>query len=127
MNWLKKLNPEWVLRASLGLVYFYSGLDIIRHPKSWYWAIESLPVFVQNIISEVGIDKYLKIQGLGEFSLAIILLFWLVPRKLVSVAAVLISVQALLIIFFVGVNLVTFRDIAIAGAAISLVVILANR
>jgi len=121
---IKKLNVEWVLRVSLGLMYFYSGIDLVRHPTAWYWAVRPLPMFVQNVIAKIGIDQYLKFQGVGELALAAILLVKFIPRVLVIIVAGFTVVEMAAILLFVGIDAITFRDIGLLGAALALYVIL---
>lgn len=122
----QKLNVEWVLRASLGLMYFYSGIDLIRHPTAWYWAVRPLPTIVQNVINKIGIEQYLRFQGVGELALAAVLLFKFMPRVLVILVAGLMVLEMAAILLFVGVDAITFRDIGLLGAALALYVILAG-
>lgn len=121
MSILRKLSPEWYLRLGLGLMYVYSGIDIFRHPTAWYWALRPLPQFLQVIINnEIGINNYLKIQAVGELALAFLLLAWFLPRRFVRWAAGLAAVEMALILWFVGIDAVTFRDIGLLGAALAL-------
>ncbi len=124
MSLFRKLNPEWLLRLGLGLMYVYSGLDIFRHPTAWYWAVRPLPQFLQVLINnQIGINTYLKLQAAGELVLAFAFLAWFLPRKFVRWAALLAAVEMALILWLVGVDGVTFRDIGLLGAALALVVL----
>jgi len=61
MNSLQKKLPEMALRLGLGCTFLYSGLDLIRHPTGWYWAVWPLPAAIQNLMNAtIGIDQYLK-------------------------------------------------------------------
>src|SRR3989344_9261696 len=122
-NLINTVSPEWVLRISLAAMYFYSGFDLLQHPKSWYWAIRPLPSPVQEIIHSFGIDLFLQIQGVIELIFAAILIFWFLPRIFAMIVALLTSIEMALILIFVGVDGVTFRDIGLLGAAISLYVL----
>lgn len=123
-NFIKKINSEWVLRISLAAMYAYSGLDLIRHPKAWYWAVRPLPVFLQGAINSLGIDLFLQIQGLIELTFAVILILWFLPKIFSMIVAVLITIEMALILIFVGVDGITFRDIGLLGASLSLYIIL---
>lgn len=125
-KFIQKLSVEWVLRISLGLMYIFSGIDLIRYPTAWYWAVRPLPLFVQNIISRIGIDQYLKMQGIGELALALILIFKFIPRFLTIFVAGLTVVEMAAILILVGVDAITFRDIGVLGAALALYIILAG-
>lgn len=120
MALLQKLSPEWVLRIGLGGMYLWSGFDIIRHPKSWYWAIRPLPQFIQDVIGSIGIDTFLVIQGAGELLLALLLLLPFLPRRLLRWVAFLNALEIALILLLVGVDAVTFRDIGVLGGAVAL-------
>ena len=120
----QRLNVEWILRTSLGLMYFWSGIDLLRYSTAWYWAVRPLPMIVQNVINKIGIDQYLKIQGIGELALAGILLFKFVPRVAVLIVAGITVIEMAGILLFVGVDAITFRDIGLLGAALALYVIL---
>src|SRR3989344_5302114 len=99
-KFLDKLSIEWVLRLSLGFMYFFSGVDLFRNPKSWYWAVKPLG----SIVYKIGIDRYLKIQGIGELVLAAILLFSFVPRVLVTIVAGLTVIEMAVILGLIGID-----------------------
>ena len=123
-NLINKLSPEWILGVSLAATYSYSGSDLLRHPKSWYWAIRPLPNFAQEAINSFGLDLYLQIQGAVELTFAVILIMWFLPRILISVVAALIAIQMVVILLLVGLDGVTFRDVGLLGAAISLYILI---
>ncbi len=123
-NFINKLSPEWILRLSLGAMYLYSGIDLVRHPKAWYWVIRPLPQFAQDVINAFGIDLFLRIQGLIELTFAVILVLWFLPKILSKIVAIFIVIEMAAILFFVGVDGVTFRDIGLLGAALALYVLL---
>ena len=123
-NFINKLSPEWILRIFLAAMYFYSGTDIVLHPKSWYWAIRPLPEFVQGIINSFGIDLFLQIQGLIELVFAVILVLWFLPKIWTLIVAFLTALEMAVILIFVGIDAVTFRDIGPLGAALALYLIL---
>ncbi|MBI1839020.1 MAG: hypothetical protein HYR95_01830 [Candidatus Colwellbacteria bacterium] len=119
----KIISPEWFLRLGLGGVYLYTSADIFLHPKGWYWAVRGLPQFAQGAINGMGIDNYLRIQAAGEFAIALILLLWFMPKKVVSTAGLLVALQMLAILLFVGIGLDTFRDIGLLGGGLALFVL----
>ncbi|OHA09930.1 MAG: hypothetical protein A3A44_03650 [Candidatus Sungbacteria bacterium RIFCSPLOWO2_01_FULL_60_25] len=120
MKFFSSISPEWALRIGLGAMYLWSGLDIVRHPKSWYWAIRSLPEFAEAAIGKIGIDTFLMIQGAGELALAILLLVPFLPRRLLRWVAFLNALEIALILLLVGVDAITFRDIGVLGGAVAL-------
>lgn len=123
----QKNYAEWALRLGLGIMFLYSGLDILMHPTAWYWAVRGLPLFIQNAINAIGIDIYLKLQGIGELVLACALLGWFLPRRITAVVALAATAELALILLFVGVNYITFRDIGLLGAALALVIMFWSR
>lgn len=124
MKFLQKISPEWSLRLGLGAMYLYSGIDLIRHPTAWHWAVRPLPTAVQNLINtRIGINQYLVLQGIGELALAFFLIAWFLPRIFSFIAALLAVIEMALIIILVGVDAVTFRDIGLLGAALALLAI----
>jgi len=134
-NFLKPLNvsdslkqhvAEWALRISLGGMYIYSGIDLIRHPSSWHWAVTKLPDLFQTIPNVIGIDLFIQIQGGFELMFALIFLPWFLPKILPRLVALLSTLEMIVITVFVGVDPVTFRDIGLVGAGIALYVLLIN-
>ena len=123
-NLINKLSPEWVLRIFLAATYIYSGLDLLKHPKSWHWAVRPLPNFAQEVINSFGLDLFLQIQGVVELTFAIILILWFLPKILTLVVAALTAIEMAVILFLVGLDGVTFRDIGLLGAAISLYILI---
>ena len=120
MNKFLKINPEWFLRLGLGGVYLYTSVDIFRHPTGWYWAIRPLPQVFQNIINGIGVDNYLMTQATGELIIALVLLAWFLPRRIVGIAGLLIALQMFSILALVGISLDTFRDIGLLGGGLTL-------
>ena len=77
----KQNMAEWALRISLGVMYIYSGLDLMRNPTGWLWAI---PKWLQEIIESVmPVATYVRIQGAAEILFAVVLLGWMMPRVVV--------------------------------------------
>ena len=121
---LRKLNVEWALRLSLGAMYLYSGIDIVRHPNAWTWAIRSLPTFINEPISRFGVEKFLNIQGATEIIFGAILVLWFMPRFLVKLTGLASSLEMILIVLLVGVDAITFRDIGLIGPGLALFLML---
>lgn len=119
---VQKNYAEWTLRLGLGIMFLYSGFDILMHPTAWHWAVRGLPIVIQDTINVLGIDTYLKLQGTSELVLACAMLGWFLPRGIMIVAALAATAELTLILLFVGVNYITFRDIGLLGATLSLVI-----
>ncbi|MDO8600890.1 MAG: hypothetical protein Q7R73_04805 [bacterium] len=121
MNYLQKISAEWPLRLGLGFMYIYSGIDLIRYPSGWTWA---LPWWFSKIVSSfIPIETYLRIQGAGELIFAAILLAWFLNKKIVAAVALISVFEFLFILFFSPQFTITFRDIGLLGAAASLFLI----
>ena len=128
-------KPEVPLRVGLGLMYIYSGIDLVRHPTGWKWAITSLPQGLQDLIASLplslqnltntasGWEAFLKLQGIGELIIAAILLFWFLPKWTLKLVAFVITVEMAMILWLVDINLSTFRDIGLLGAGAALLLI----
>lgn len=121
MNMAHTRFSEWSLRLGLAGTYLYSGLDLVRHPTAWHWAVRSLPDFFQSMINAVGIDRYLQLQGVSELVFAAVFLAWFLPQKIVRIVAALTALEMLAIILMVGINNSgVYRDIGLFGAATGL-------
>ena len=102
----------WALRLGLALTYLYSGTHLISDPGPW---IGYLPEWFKNLLP-LAPELFLQLQGDVELLLAVSLLtgvgiYW---------AALVSSVEIAGILIFYGLDLISFRDIAILGAALSL-------
>lgn len=126
MSIFKQNYAEKILRLTLGAMYIYSGLDLIRHPGNWTSYVAVLPDFIQDQIALVGVERFLFIQGVGELVLAAIFILWFMPRIAVKIAALLAAVEMVAILFFIGVDTITFRDIGLLGSSLA-IFILARR
>lgn len=116
----KKL-PEIALRLGFGFLFLYSGLDLVRHPSGWYWALRQLPPIIQNSINAtVGIEQYLRMQGVVELTFAAVFFAWFVPKWVVKIAALLAALEMAAILLLVGATGDTFRDIGLLGGALAL-------
>jgi len=109
------------LRLGLGCTFLYSGLDLIRHPTGWYWAVRPLPAAIQNLMNAtIGIDQYLRTQGVVEVIFALVFLGWFLPRWIVKIVSLIVAFEMAAILLFVGIGGDTFRDIGLLGAALAL-------
>ena len=118
MNFWQKIKPEWTLRLGLGLMYLYSGSDLFYHPEYWYGFAPQW--FVNLISSFVSMDIYLRVQGVGEFVIGLLLLAWFSGKRGVRIASVLGTLELGMILLLAGVDPITFRDIGLFGAALAL-------
>ena len=126
MNFLSKLSATLFLRFGLGLMFLYSGFDIVSHPSAWAWAVRGLPSFMQSMVDVVGLETYLRLQGASELVLALALLAWFLPRKVGAIAGLVAGLEMLAITVLVGLDAITFRDIGLVGAGFALFLLLWN-
>lgn len=121
INFLHKIKPEWALRLSLGLMYIYSGFDLFYYPQHWYGFV---PLWFSRAVTQVAsIEFYLRFQGIGEFVIGLLFLAWFGGIWGVRIASVAAALEMSLIILFVGIDPITFRDIGLLGAALALLMI----
>lgn len=112
------IRPEWILRLGLGLMYFYSGYDLVVNPRHWYGFVPKW--FSLTVFQITSVDQYLLVQGIAELVLAALFLGWFFPVRMVRYAAALSAVEMALILLLVGIDPITFRDIGLLGAAVAL-------
>lgn len=129
MKFLLKVSPEWSLRIGIGIMYLYSGFDLILHPKAWTWA---LPYWTKQMMGEVmPVETYLQLQGGVEILMALCLLAWFLKQhRLIKYVALLSTLEmaGILMLAFLPWNpnnfLITFRDIGLLGGSLALTAIL---
>jgi hypothetical protein len=115
-----KIRPEWPLRLGCGCVNLYAGFFLLTDPARFHTYAPGWLSRVANAVASV--DAYLRLQGAGEVMIAIGLLGWFFPRWCVRLASTLLTVAMMLILLFVGGDVVLFRNIGILGAALSLLI-----
>ncbi len=120
MGLFRRLKPELALRLGLGAMYLYSGFSLVRKPDDLGSALGSLPKALLVIIDQIGPERYLSIQGAGEIAIGLIFLLWFAPRWLVLLASFLSALEMALILWLVGVDPATFRDIGLLGGSSAL-------
>ncbi len=80
-----------------------------------------MPQWFSGAVTQVtSVDAYLRFQGIGEFAIGLLFLAWFLGRWGVRLAAAAAAVEMVLILLFVGVDPITFRDIGLLGAALAL-------
>lgn len=110
-------------------MYLYSGIDILRHPTAWFWAVRPIfkwfPASMQVSLTQPAfMKKFLMSQGALEVIFAIILLAWFLPKKYVAGVAGLTALEMAGILFLIPVDAVTFRDFGLLGGGLALFLIL---
>jgi len=123
MKYIKNLQPIWFLRVGLGMMYLYSGFSLFSHPERW---LGFLPQWFLDILSLVmTTENYLRTQGVAEMMVGFVFLAWFLKNGSVLLGATIFSIlEMFFIVIFVGVDLITFRDIGLLGAAVSLLALM---
>ncbi len=122
------MKPEAPLRVGLAATYIFSGIDLVKNPTAWHWAINqalvNLPDFFSTFVNEtIGVNTFLKVQGVGELILAVLLLTWFLPKKILQPLAAFITVEMFFILVLTGIDYYTFRDLGLLGAGLALTAI----
>lgn len=120
MSFIKKLSPEWALRLGLGLMYLYSGYDLFYNPQHWYGFAPKW--FSQAVTQVASVEAYLQFQGVAEMIIGVLFLAWFLGARGVRLASALAVLEMALILLFVGIDPITFRDIGLLGAATALLI-----
>ena len=115
---MTRMRTEWPLRLGCGCVNLYAGFFLLTDPARYYRYVPSWLSHAANAIASV--DTYLRLQGVGEIIIALCLLGWFFPRWCVRVASTLLTVEMTLILLFLGIDAVTFRNMGLVGAALAL-------
>lgn len=118
VNFIKKLSPAWALRFGLGLMYLYSGYDLFYNPRHWYGFVPKW--FSQAITQVASVEAYLQFQGIAEMIIGVLFLAWFLDARGVRLVSALAVLEMALILLFVGIDPITFRDIGLLGAASAL-------
>lgn len=110
MNYGKYNWTHWILSVSLGIVFAWIGVDILRHPDSWIGYIPS------NLPIHVPAASLLKLNGVFDIALGILLIIRLWPK----LAAFLAALHLVGILATQGIDAVVIRDVGLLGGSISL-------
>lgn len=118
MKSLLRISAQAPLRLGLALTYLYSSMGLIRRSEEWAWYV---PGWFEDIVTRfTTVETFLRIQGAGELLLALLLLAWFLKPKVVMWVAILGALHVAAILASTGVDAVTFRDIGLLGAWITL-------
>jgi hypothetical protein len=118
MKTTHRIPSQWALRLGCAFVNFYAGYYLLTDPGRYHKFVPSWWTAIANSLASV--DAYLRVQGIGERLIASVLCGWFFPKWAVRAAAITLAVEMTLIIIFVGVDSVTFRNVGIMGAAFAL-------
>ena len=120
------LKPQFILRLSLAITYFYSGWSLLTSPTSW---TQFVPLWLKEILANFNfpVAVFVQVQGAVEMLLALIFILWFMPRNLVRYAALFAALEMALILIFTGIDLTTFRDIGLLGLSLGIFLIYRER
>ena len=118
MDIFQRVGAQRFLRIGIGLMYLYSGFDLMLKPYHWYAFLPQwFSSFLRPLLAQ---ETYLRMQGAAEIIIGIIFLAWFMPRYLVRAVAFLSAMEMALILIFVGVDPITFRDLGLLGASLAI-------
>ena len=104
------------LRLGLAFVFLWFGIDKFIHPD--YWINAWLPLWLQNILTGLGIGNLNFVYADGIFEVVIGLGF--VFNIFVKLFALLTLLFLLFVLISFGLNEVTIRDVGLIGMALAL-------
>jgi uncharacterized membrane protein YphA (DoxX/SURF4 family) len=109
---MKFTKGNIALRAGLGFVFLYAGVNSILDPQQWVG-------FVPQWVETFGFTREFALQAhaAGEIGLALLILSGLKRRWAAAAAFVLLT--GIVVISGVGLLPTTFRDIGLALAALA--------
>jgi len=79
--------------------------------------------FYQIVVQFTSIETYLRLQGVVELAIGLLFLAWFLGRWGIRAASIAVVLEMVLIIVFVGIDPITFRDIGLLGGALALLTI----
>lgn len=118
MNFLQRIHPAWLLRIGFGVMYLYSGYDLMANPQHWYGFVPQW--FSRAVTKVIPIETYLALQGAGEFIIGLLFLAWFFGKWPLRIASLLAIGEMTLILLVIGVDPITFRDIGLLGGTLTL-------
>lgn len=126
MSLLNRTKPEFALRLSLAVMYCYSGWSLFKTPTSW---TQFVPLWLKSFLTDFNfpVAAFVQIQGVVELVFAAILILWFLPGRLVKWVAIISTIEMALILWFNGIDLITFRDIGVLGASFALFLLYQRR
>lgn len=107
-------------------MYIYSGWSLFKTPTSW---TQFVPLWLKNFLTDFNfpITAFVQVQGVVELIFSAILIIWFLPGRLVKWVAIFSTLEMALILWFSGVDLITFRDIGVLGAFFTLFLLYQRR
>tara|TARA_B100000745_G_scaffold300364_1_gene254029 strand:- start:7470 stop:7958 length:489 start_codon:yes stop_codon:yes gene_type:complete len=121
MRFTKRITqPEVFLRLGLGLTFLWSGYNIYTTPENWLGFLEQLPAWlIDPLTTYLTFEQILLAQGVAEMVFGAVFLLWFVPYGIVKLVSFIVALELAVIIWLLGVDTVTFRDIGLLGATLA--------
>ncbi|MEO6077443.1 MAG: hypothetical protein ABIP54_01535 [Candidatus Andersenbacteria bacterium] len=110
MNYGKYNIPHLCLSIGLGIVFFWIGVDILRHPDSWIGFIPT------NLPIHIPTTALLKANGVFDMAVGLLLILRIWPKLIAFLAMGHLAV----IIITQGVDAVIIRDVGLFGVTLAL-------
>lgn len=106
----------FIIRIGLAVVFLLFGIDKFINPESWFVYV---PIF---ILQFTNLNFFIFLLGILETIIGLFLLIGFLNR----LAALIAALFLLSIIFTIGYNEITVRDIGLLAMAISLIITKSN-
>ena len=110
-----KKTAFFILRLGLTIVLLYAGISMLIDSTPW---IGFVPMWLVGILIKIGLPVELFLAAHAIFE--IILALWILSGWHIRWAGLVLFLDMLSILIFYGIDLVTFRDIGLLGAALFL-------
>jgi uncharacterized membrane protein YphA (DoxX/SURF4 family) len=117
---LRKFNSNFFLRLGLGTMLLYSGYTTIVQPLSRNNLLVELPPIIKGFISIIPPEALLRFLGLGEIIIALALILWFLPRRIVFFAGIITALEVGFLLFVFGLTPTTYVYLGALAAAIGL-------
>lgn len=112
-NRFSKYGPL-LLRVGLAFVFIFAGVAALSNPSNW---IGYIPTWVSHMLP-FSVETFLKIHAGTDILIGVLLLFGVWLRWVALVGALFL----LSIVILSGIDEVTFRDVGLIGALLSIAV-----
>lgn len=113
ISFLRQFSPARILAFGLGLTFLYAGVMAFADPVSW---VGYVPEWVGSFIP---IETFTVAHGVFQVLLGGALLCGVLPRTAASLA----TAELAAILVFYGIDAVTFRDLGLFFASLSLLLL----
>lgn len=121
MRFIKRITqPEVFLRLGLGLTFLWSGYNHYTNPENWIGFLEQFPSWILDPIAPYAtLEQLLLGQGILEMIFGLIFILWFIPHGIVKLVSFIVVLELAFILWLIGIDSVTFRDIGLLGASLA--------